>query len=304
MSRLNHKKVIPKLIGIAAIAAMGILNSGVAQAAGFTTEIQSFDLNFDFDTQGNAITTSNAGNLAGISNQWAEWGVSISANRKNNPSVSEPLLLFNSNPNSSTGGDSDLRTGSTWGTTVQNNVLIIQEDGWVQNKVGQEVRNANDPDDEAGGGSINFNFDSPVNFKEFSLLDMDDDQNSRGEYLDIFLWDKNNNKFEIDALSLVQGIQNLYPDAIDGYQQSYTQDGVTITQNSKVRGDNSLYTFNTSYIDIARVEYRYPGSGAIAGIQWDKQVTVPKEIPEPSAGLGLLLVGGLFFRSARKRQNS
>jgi hypothetical protein len=298
-----------KVIGVAAIATIGMLNPGVANAAGFVTEIKEFDLNFDFDPNGNKITTSNAGNALGIGDQWQEWGVRISANVKNNPSQSEPLLLFNSQPNTYTGGDNDLRTGtSQWGTTTQNNVLIIQEDGWQRSGgkiVG--VRNANDPDDEANGGWITFDFvDSPVNFKEFSLLDMDDDQDSRGNYLEVFLWDKDGNEFKIDALSLIKGHYNQYVaptgKAVNGYQQSYTSNDVTITQDSKVRGDNSMYTFRTTYVDITKVQYRYPGSGAIAGLKWDKEVR--RKVPEPGAGLGVLLLGGLFLRSVRKRQCS
>lgn len=304
------ENLIPKYLGISAIALIAMLNPGVAQAAGFVTNIKEFDLNFDYDPDGNTITTPNAGNTMGIGDQWQEWGVNISASVKNKPDQSEPLLLFNSNPKTSTGGDPDLMTGkSKWGTTTQNNVLIIQEDGWQKSKgkvVG--VKNFKDPDDESNGGVITFDFfKNPVNFKEFSLLDMDDDQDSRGDYLEVFVWDKNNNQHTIDAWSLIKGHYNQYVaptgNAIDGYQQSYTLDNVTITQDSKVRGDNSMYTFTTSYVDITKVEYRYPGSGAIAGLKWDTKL--PKqmitEIPEPSAGLGIILFSSAFFYSIRKR---
>jgi hypothetical protein len=305
-----RQKLTQKIIGLTAIACIGILNPGIANAAGFVTEVKEFKLDFDFDTNGNRITSSNAGNALGIGDQWQEWGVKISANVKDRPNQSEPLLLFNSNPNTFTGGDNDLMTGrSQWGTTTQNNVLIIQEDGWRRNSSGQivGVRNANDPDDEANGGWITFDFfDSPVNFKEFSLLDMDDDQDSRGKYLEVFLWDKNGNEFKIDALSLLKGHHNQYVaptgKASDGYQKSYTANNVTITQDSKVRGDNSMYTFRTNYVDITKVQYRYPGSGAIASLKWDKEKR--RKVPEPGAGLGVLLLGGMFVRSIRKRQYS
>ncbi|MEA5504891.1 hypothetical protein VB735_17605 [Halotia wernerae UHCC 0503] len=303
----NKQQLIPRWLGVSAIALIGMLNPTVANAAGFVTEIKEFDLNFDFDPNGKKITSPNAGNALGIGNQWQEWGVNISANVKNNPNQSEPLLLFNSNPNTYTGGDNDLMTGkSQWGTTTQNNVLIIQEDGWQKtNAQVVGVKNANDPDDEANGGWITFDFfDSPVNFKEFSLLDMDDDQDSRGNYLEVFLWDKDGNQFMIDALSLVEGHYNQYvgltSDAVNGYQKSYTSNNVTITQDSKVRGDNSMYTFRTSYVDITKVQYRYPGSGAIAGLKWEKEIR--KQVPEPGAGLSVLLVGSVFIRSVRKRQ--
>lgn len=312
MNIFAHKQqLLPKVIGMAAIACMGILNPGMANAAGFVSEIKEFDLNFDFDPTGKQITSSNAGNPLGIGDQWQEWGVKISANVKNHPNQSEPLLLFNSNPNTYTGNDNDLMTGkSQWGTTTQNNVLVIQQDGW-QKSGGQivGVKNANNPNDEANGGWITFDFfHSPINFKEFSLLDMDDDQDSRGNYLKVFLWDKDGNQFKIDALSLVQGHYNQYVaptgKAADGYQQSYTSNHVTITQDSKVRGDNSMYTFSTNYVDITKVQYRYPGSGAIAGLKWNQEINteIVTEIPEPGAGLGILLVGGIFIRSVRKRQ--
>ncbi len=71
----------------------------------------------------------------------------------NSPSgISNEAMIFDSaNP---TGGDTDLATVS------QGNLLIVSEDG-----------DSSDPDDEAGGGTLTFDFNTPVNLTSIALVD-------------------------------------------------------------------------------------------------------------------------------------
>ncbi|AFZ00113.1 hypothetical protein [Calothrix sp. PCC 6303] len=308
-------------------ATVSILSPSTASASGFYTVKKEYNLDFEKKANGEKITNSTAGNSLGIGNQWQDWGVKISANSKDKPNSSEPLVLFKSNSTSFTGGDNDLRTGTTWGTEEQGNVLIIQEDGWQTNASGKitGVKNADDPDDEANGGWITFDFfNAPVNLTGFSLLDMDDDQDSRGKFLEIFAWDKSGNEFKVDALSLIKGHKEThlkrnngtYKPNSQGEGKSYTntnavvtngqpqnQKSVTITQESSARGDNSLYSFSTEgFDDIVKLQYRYPGSGAIASVKWNKEEK--RKVPEPGGALGFIIIASIFIRNVCQGKSS
>jgi hypothetical protein len=263
-------------------------------------------LDFETDANGNALTDPTGGNSFGIGDQWEDWGVRIQANKKNNQNQSEPLLLFHSESNNYTGGDKDLRTGSPWGTEEQGNVLIIQEDGWRTNRNGDivGVKNANDPDDEANGGWITFDFfDAPVKIEEFSLLDIDDN----GGGIQVRLWDQDDNETTIDIDDLMGAHKAAYGSGTyDGYQESvswqFGGSDVTMTQDSSKRGDNSMFTFNMGYENISKLQFRYPGSGAISGLKWSDGDEDTPSVPEPTAGLGVLLFGAMGIKSLRKRQ--
>ena len=84
-----------------------------------------------------------------VNNQFAADGVTISSNHECNP----PMVFDSANP---TGGDTDLAS-STLG-----NVLIISEDG-----------DSSDPDDNAGGGTLIFDFDEPSDVVNFNVLDIE-----------------------------------------------------------------------------------------------------------------------------------
>lgn len=128
-------------------------------------------IDFEIDAFGNALTRGQI-----IDEEWAANGVHITTN---NPS-SRPAMIFNSS--SPTGGDSDLGSpnqnfggpgqgnGGKAGFPGANgqalgNILIISEDG-----------DQNDPDDNAGGGTIIFTFDNPVDIDQVSVLDVDDEE--------------------------------------------------------------------------------------------------------------------------------
>ena len=96
-----------------------------------------------------------------VNDQYQGQGVTISSGAYN------PAMVFDTeNP---TGGDWDLQTGNL------GNVLIVSEDG-----------DSNDPDDNAGGGSICFAFDEPTDVKNLTVLD-----NEEGGY--VCFWDVDGN---------------------------------------------------------------------------------------------------------------
>ncbi|WP_137454998.1 hypothetical protein [Halomicronema hongdechloris] len=247
----------------------------------------SYYLDFDTDPLSNPITSSTVGDPYGISDQWSDWGVTLGATNKAG-SRAEPLLLFNSNPDSYTGGDRDLRSGDPWGTAVQNNVLIIQEDGFRRNGT---VKNAHDPDDEANGGIISFDFQAPVTLGSIQLLDVDD-FGARGQYVTFTAWDADGNQVattQFDHVALT------------------APDRVTNLSSQGITGDNSLYDFALGYSGVARLEVLYPGSGAIAGLQWSDDSddsTEPTSVPEPRNTVSLLGLVALGAVEVTRRRSS
>jgi len=130
----------------------------------------SGDVTIDFDTD-SAAQALPAGTI--IDDEWADLGITVTTD---NP-FDHPAMIFDSaNP---TGGDRDLGApnsdfggpgqgnGGEAGTPGENSqaqgkILIISED-----------RDQNDPDDNAGGGTFIFTFDSPVTVNQVNMLDID-----------------------------------------------------------------------------------------------------------------------------------
>ncbi|MEO1615839.1 MAG: Ig-like domain-containing protein, partial [Planctomycetota bacterium] len=127
----------------------------------------------DFDRAPNGNET--AGGLL-AADLYADWGVTISSKNPNRPA----MLFESALP---TGGDSDLGspnqdfggpgkgTGGQSGQQGENSlshdrILIISEDG-----------DASDPDDNARGGTLVFDFDSLTTVHSVGLLDIDDTAN-------------------------------------------------------------------------------------------------------------------------------
>ncbi|NJM98003.1 MAG: hypothetical protein HC800_13390 [Phormidesmis sp. RL_2_1] len=112
-----------------------------------SAEAASFNLDFDARPDGSALLYNSDGTLQG--DQWAEWGVTIGAKKKNSNNVAK---LNTYDTDSRNGRDDDLETGSEHGTVSQGNVLIIQE----ESNLGSYNSHTNffTADDEAAGGSI------------------------------------------------------------------------------------------------------------------------------------------------------
>ncbi|MEO1402607.1 MAG: PEP-CTERM sorting domain-containing protein [Cyanobacteria bacterium J06635_1] len=267
----------------AAIATLGLLSGSAAEAA-------SYKIDFNNDAAGNSIKVGdgNSSNGAGelIDDEWADWGVNVSGWNNRNGGSEAKLLLFNTEDY--TGGDDDLRTGSSWGTTPQGNALIIQE----------RSRNFHNPDDEARGGYIDFDFDNEVNFEGFSLLDIDDN----GGGISVQGYDADNNQvldISIDDLIALHKAEN-GGNAAAAQGKSVTLDGVTLTQEGSKWGNNSLFSFKVEDTLLTQVRVNYPGSGAITGLEFSD--AEPPRVPEPSATAGVMLLGAVGLRRLRKRK--
>ncbi len=180
----------------------------------------------DFDTDG-----AGAGLSKGtvIDNQWAAFGVTVSTG---DPSHL-PMIFDSSNP---TGGDADLGTpnetfggpgigsGGEAGQPGQNavalgNVLIISEDN-----------DSSDPDDNAGGGTITFDFAYPVRVDKVGILDIDE--------------------------------------GAGGTVTAFDGSGATIGSAAMANnlGNNSVQTVLLGVSGVRRLEVFFPGSGAVSEV--------------------------------------
>jgi len=157
-------------------------------------------MDFDFDGEGKA---TKAGDLA--KSMWSKWGVTISSSNSNKPA----MLFDTGNP---TGGDTDLADDT------EGMVLIISEDG-----------NQNDPDDNGGGGTLTFGFDTVVTIDSIGLFDLEEQGTIR-------MWDVSD-KLVVD------------------------RDMVTM-----VDGEKKRMTFDQS--SVSKMEIYFKGSGALTDIKF------------------------------------
>ncbi|MGJ3240029.1 MAG: hypothetical protein ACFE0Q_15080 [Anaerolineae bacterium] len=166
-----------------------------------------------------------------LTNQFA--GMTITTHDPNN----HPAMIFDtSNP---TGGDPDLGTpnsdfggpghgqGGRSGAPGENsvplgNVVIISEDG-----------NSNDPDDNARGGQIIFEFDYPANVTYIYFLDQD----NGGVAATVTLYDENNSTLNAQQVNVPNG-----------------------------GGDNGVFRVDLDTSGVYRMVASLPGSGAIASV--------------------------------------
>jgi len=139
-----------------------------------TTGAQASLINFDID--GGSLDFS-AGTV--ITNQYNTLGITVSATGGSD----DAMIFDSSNPS---GGDWDLGTpnesyggpgkGSGGGSNdiALGNILIISEDGDSQ-----------DPDDNAGGGIIRFDFATEVIMNSIGILDIDADEGEQVRLFDV-----------------------------------------------------------------------------------------------------------------------
>lgn len=274
------------------------LSAGLAIAATATiapsADAASFSLNFDEGTNGSSVLYNTNGTLN--TQQWADWGLKDITGVNRGANGAAKFNTYNSS-SAQRGEDPDLRTGSNWGTAMQGNVLIIQEEDGRNNNYFNQNGVYRADDQGWRGGTINFDFDSAIALTKFSMLDIDD--NGSGIRV---TGNGENGALDIDIDRLINDHK-----AANGNSQgsTFTRDGVTITQVGTKRGNNSMYQFELDEAHFAdmrfeNVEFNYPGSGAISGLEW-RTDDGPAEIPEPSVVGGLLMIG---FVGVRKRLKS
>ncbi len=148
-----------------------------------------------------------------VSNQYSNLKLAISANNNKSGHPDKAIIFDSANPS---GGDDDLGTpnedfggpgigsGGEQGEPGENNtalnkLLIIAEDIVDSNNDGF----VDDPDDEAYGGSIYFDFDEPVKVSNVKLVDIDNKSNdvkgfnsSGAEIFNIRMSDLNHNSVQ------------------------------------------------------------------------------------------------------------
>ena len=155
-----------------------------------------------------------------VNEAYQDLGVMISTNDP----VNHPAMIFDSA--APTGGDTDLATSPGYGTNndiAQGNILIISEDG-----------DESDPDDNAAGGTIIFDFDGPVRINMIDLLDIDAGETGGT----VTTFDANGNVISVHAIDDL--------------------------------GDNSLQSIGIGDEGVSRLEVKLVGSGAITELSFDR----------------------------------
>ncbi|MFG6500347.1 MULTISPECIES: Hint domain-containing protein [unclassified Sulfitobacter] len=145
-----------------------------------------------------------------IDDEYADLGVTVSASGGSG----DAMIFDSSNP---TGGDSDLASDTLEG------LLIVSEDG-----------DQSDPDDNAGGGSLFFDFDDMVRMKGVTFKDIEE---TGGEGTRVIFYDDNG-------------------DVIQNHYVQPTGDG-----------GERFVQFNID--GVSRFEVRFEGSGAIDNLVFD-----------------------------------
>ncbi|MEM7057833.1 MAG: SdrD B-like domain-containing protein [Pseudomonadota bacterium] len=145
-------------------------------------------------------------------------GVTISAQRNGDGqnSPNDAMIFDSSNP---TGGDDDL------GTPSQGNILIISEDG-----------DSNDPDDNAGGGTIWVQFDDPEHVDKITFIDTEEG----GAAITVTF-----------------------------------ADGSTTVLTGPATVDGGVGTFDIDLSDIVQLDITLQGSGAIDDIILKEEIVTP-----------------------------
>ncbi|MBE9061763.1 hypothetical protein [cf. Phormidesmis sp. LEGE 11477] len=311
---MNTTKLLALTAGITLATANAM--AGSAKAATYT-------LDFRTSADGSSILYNSDGTL--LTTQWDSWGleditgINNYKERNNIDGGQAKLNIYNTDVyggNNSVDRDIDLTTGVFNGKSVidrhgntktvksrngtldtgvqkQGGALIIQEES-----NGGSFRNGvYTADDEARGGDIVFDFKEAVDFRSFSLLDIDD--NGGGIMVEGMRSDGSILNIDIDALMAQHHTENGTTEGSATRGTSVTSGGVTMTQVGYLQGDNSMFRFDVDDAYLTDVRFSYPGSGAISGLEWGK-VEVPQEVPEPSAIGGLLMLG--FIGKRLKQQ--
>jgi hypothetical protein len=225
-----------------ALTALGVLLAATAAApAGVLT------LDFETDAAGNPIQPGQF-----IDDEYAAWGVSISAQNNRGPDAA--ITFDSANP---TGGDPDLATPGYHASNDRalGNILIIAEDVRDRNNDGY----VDDPDDQAGRnpGYFSFLFDAPQYFGEATMVDIEE-----GGSVELFNYD-----FQTQSYTPVQTY------AVAGQADNAMQ---TV---SFMPGES----FNAVRINMS-------GSGAVGELSVGGGTVIPEPASVSLIGLGLFMM--------------
>ncbi len=223
-------------------------------------------IDFETDAQGAPLSEGQR-----LDEQWADWGIHITTN---NPA--SPAMVYDSAcPGGCSGQDPDLGSpnecyggsgvagnpnpsdpGGPCGSGATNdaaldNVMIISEDN-----------DANDPDDDAGGGEIVWTFDYPVYIDHIELLDLESTETAR-----VFFYDQYGDPLVYD-----------------------TDDDPGLPLLGE--GDNSFATADSKVGGVRRLVFDFSGSGAIPALTFCPEKVIDSQ-PEPNGA-----ISGFVFRDS------
>lgn len=288
----------------AAVLGFGILGIAPANAAQFVRENIKIDFDTANGTDGRINQLDNGYILQG--DEWADYGLNISVetnkNGSGNRDVDDSRRLTLYDTTIAGGKDDDLETGDQWGTEAYGgNALIIQEswsgNRWRTNDAGTHYLN---PDDDARGGTITFDFlsadiDWIYEDLNIGLHDIDGPESAT---INVFYTDNEGNQQQ----------------ATESLKSANHDTNPNITLLSKNEGDNSLWNFHFDVEDslkgllsLDKIEIDYSGSGAVAYLEYDrfyKDSYGEQEVPEPGSVLALLALGAFGGHSVFKRKKS
>ena len=217
----------------------GVLDSQTALVLGSGEVRSDVDFGYAGDPQcipstGFDVDANGNALVAGqiIDDELAAFGVTVTTDDPAN----HPAMIFNSaNP---TGGDRDLGTpNQDFGGPGIGSGGGAGQPGQNDTALGNvliisEDGDSSDPDDNRGGGTIIFTFDQPARVDEVVILDIDE-----GMAGDVAAFDASGTLIGTAAMS-------------------------------DVLGDNSVQTVSLGARGVSRLEVFFPGSGAIAGINF------------------------------------
>ena len=234
-------------------------------------------INFDTDADGNNLA---AGTI--IDDEYQGFGITVTTNDP----VNHPAMIFNSL--APTGGDNDLGTpnqdfggpgvgaGGAVGTPGENaiaegNILIISEDS-----------DSSDPDDNAGGGTLIFTFDTPYEVASVTMIDIENSTetyevraydaggalittstmqglgNNSRELVNVDAQNVSRLEIEMSSSGGVANIDIVCPDepSIDIRKQQEGEDSRTFEPGATV--DFEIAVTNTGAVDLTNVEVSDP----------------------------------------------
>lgn len=328
--RLSSSALLATIITIAAnpAQAANTTNDKYVEVKKLVTENQKVNITFDENV---GVGSNPLYGGTQLDNLWSNYGLKLDSSLKKGGK--SELWLYDSNceGKTCTGNDPDLATGKGQNGTLkykspnQGKVLIIQEDNGKNNLQPDDYADRNNP------GTIKFDFHEFTNgvgvlFNSISLLDFDDpgdpifsaifaDGTSTGNFI------YNTNFFtEIDVenndktATINKKTDNKFVVKDSNANSTYISEMKLLSTdwdgNKYVTGDNSLREYNFNFGDkrVTQFNITLPGSGAVTGLNYYRQVKTLKmatrKVPEPTSILGLVAVSAVVGSSLKRKYKS
>ncbi|MEB3216499.1 MAG: PEP-CTERM sorting domain-containing protein [Nostocales cyanobacterium 94392] len=330
-SGLSSSALLATVVTIAAnpAQAANTTNNQYVEVEKLVTENQKVNITFDENV---GVGSNPLYGGTQLDNLWSNYGLKLDSSLKKGGK--SELWLFDSNCQGTTctGDDPDLATGKgqngnlKYKSPEQGKVLIIQEDNGKNDLEPDDYADRNNP------GTIKFDFNEftdgvGVLFNSISLLDFDDpgdpifsaifaDGTSTGN----FIYNANFfTEIDVENNDSISGIKDKKADnkfvvkdinANSTYISEMKLLSTSWDGNRYVTGDNSLREYNFDFGDkrVTQFNITLPGSGAVTGLNYHRQVktlkTVKRKVPEPTSILGLVAVSAVIGSSLKRKYKS